>query len=153
MNIAIVVLFLIAILSPALGGDSLSIPQEGRVIFVNQLRQNGAAFENGVKLFDFEVITGDDVKVTEPGEYVVKKKIRNYFSRTHGVWMPYSLFFIWNERDRKAIHEGKVPPRKKREVLATNGCVHVAKPYAVRLFNWAEEGKTKIIIFGERSEE
>ncbi|MDP1845826.1 MAG: L,D-transpeptidase [Candidatus Moranbacteria bacterium] len=156
MNIAFVLLFILVGFLPAFGENSPSIPKEGKVIFINQLTQTGTAYENGIKLFDFNVITGDGVKITDPGEYVVVQKRRRYFSKTHNTWMPYSLFFIWNG-DRKAIHEGEVPPKehlnpkKRRSALATNGCVHVTRPEIVRLFDWAEEGKTKIIIHGTRS--
>ncbi len=122
-----------------------------KVIWINQLKQVGVAYEKGKKLFDFPVMTGDDETTTPPGVYVVSIKDEDYFSRKYQVPMPYSLFF--DLRDRKAIHEGEVPPPEERKEYATHGCVHVEQPHMERLFHWAEEGRTAVVISGWRSED
>ncbi|MDO9070802.1 MAG: L,D-transpeptidase, partial [Deltaproteobacteria bacterium] len=45
-----------------------------KVIWINQPKQVGIAYERGKKLFEFPVVTGDDVTTTNPGIYKVKLK-------------------------------------------------------------------------------
>ena len=137
------------LLVPAAGADPLK--ESSKVIWINQLKQTGAAYENGRKLFEFPVLTGDDETTTPPGVYVIREKVEDYFSRKYRVPMPYSLFF--DLKHRRAIHEGEVPPPPLRREYATHGCVHVESPYIERLFEWAEEGRTIVVITGWRTEE
>jgi|UniRef100_A0A7V6DPT1 lipoprotein-anchoring transpeptidase ErfK/SrfK len=120
-----------------------------KVIFINQPRQIGAAYEDGRKLREFPVLTGDDECPTDPGLYVISQKDPDYYSRTYDTPMPYSLFFDWPRR--KAIHEGGVPGRAEKRELATHGCIHVEQPDIEWLYHWAEEGATAVVISGERS--
>ena len=85
-----------------------------KIIWINQPKQIGIAYQEGKKLFEFPVVTGDDETTTDPGIYVVKLKDDNYYSRTYDTPMPYSIFF--DLKGKKAIHEGEVPPpiHKKR---------------------------------------
>ncbi|MBM4285200.1 MAG: L,D-transpeptidase [Deltaproteobacteria bacterium] len=122
-----------------------------KVIYIDQLKQVGAAYENGKKIMEFPVLTGDDEKTTNPGVYIIGMKVQDYFSRKYQVPMPYSLFF--DMRARKAVHEGEVPPPEQRREVATHGCVHVEQPHMEWLFEWAEVGKTRVVIYGWRSEE
>src|SRR5208282_1610189 len=117
-----------------------------KIIWINQHKQVGAAYENGVKLFEFPVITGDDETTTNPGIYLVKWKDADYYSKKYDTAMPYAIFFDLNER--KAIHGGEVPPAAQKRKWATHGCVHVEEPYIERLFYWAEVGKTAVVIQG-----
>jgi len=109
---------------------------------------SGAAYENGVKIFEFPVITADDETTTNPGIYLVKLKVEDYYSKKYDTAMPYSIFF--DLKERKAIHGGEVPPPEERKEWATHGCVHVEMPYIERLFDWAEAGKTAVVIQGWR---
>jgi lipoprotein-anchoring transpeptidase ErfK/SrfK len=122
-----------------------------KVIWINQHKQVGEAYENGKKLFEFPVITGDDETTTNPGIYLVKLKVEDYYSKKYDTAMPYSIFF--DLKERKAIHGGEVPSPAAREEWATHGCVHVEMPYIERLFDWAEEGKTAVVIQGWRDED
>lgn len=122
-----------------------------KIIWINQLKQVGVAYENGKKVYEFPVMTGDDEKTTPPGIYIVKEKDADYYSRKYDTPMPYSIFF--DMRDRKAIHEGEVPPPAEKKMLATHGCVHVEQPHIEWLFHWAEEEKTAVVISGWRSED
>jgi lipoprotein-anchoring transpeptidase ErfK/SrfK len=79
---------------------------------------------------------------------VVKVKDRHYYSRHYKTPMPYSLFFDF--RGKRAIHEGPVPPPSEANDPATHGCIHVEQPYMKWLFDWAEVGKTVVIIYGRR---
>jgi lipoprotein-anchoring transpeptidase ErfK/SrfK len=134
------------ILSSALAADTFE--KHEKMIWIDQLKQVGAAYENGKKIMEFPVLTGDDETTTEPGIYLVRVKDENYYSRQYQTPMPYSLFF--NYTARKAIHGGEVPPPRLKIGLATHGCIHVEQPYIERLYDWAEEGRTVVVISGWR---
>ena len=144
--------FLIAwvLLVSAPGANAWDLFQEyDKVIFINQPRQIGVAYEAGRKLTEFPVLTGDDECTTNPGIYVIRHKDPDYYSKTYDTPMPYSMFFDWPRR--KAIHEGGVPCRAERRELATHGCIHVEQPVIEWLYHWAEEGSTAVVVSGERS--
>ena len=120
-----------------------------KVIWINQPKQVGIAYQEGKKVFEFPVITGDDETTTDPGIYVVKLKDDNYYSRTYDTPMPYSIFF--DLKGKKAIHEGEVPPPVLKKELATHGCIHVEPPYIKLLYDWADEENTVVVISGWRT--
>jgi lipoprotein-anchoring transpeptidase ErfK/SrfK len=120
-----------------------------KVIWINQPKQVGIAYERGKKLFEFPVVTGDDVTTTNPGIYVIKWKVEDYYSRKYDTPMPYSMFF--DLKERKAIHEGEVPPPEIKKELATHGCIHVEPPHIERLYEWADEHNTAVVISGWRT--
>ena len=120
-----------------------------KVIWIDQPKQVGIAYERGKKLFEFPVVTGDDATTTNPGIYIIKLKDDNYYSRTYDTPMPYSMFF--DLKGMKAIHAGEVPPPEIKKELATHGCIHVESPYIERLYEWAEEKTTAVVISGWRT--
>ena len=122
-----------------------------KIIWINQHKEVLVAYENGVKLFEFSVITGDDETTTNPGIYLVKLKDANYYSKKFDTPMPYSIFF--DLKERKAIHDGEVPPPAQKVKWATHGCVHVEMPYIKQLFDWADVGKTVVVVEGWRDED
>jgi lipoprotein-anchoring transpeptidase ErfK/SrfK len=134
---------------PAAAGDIFQ--EYEKVIWINQLKQVGAAYEQGRKVREFPVLTGDDESTTNPGIYVVRSKVEDYYSRKYDTPMPFSLFF--DMKQRKAIHEGGVPPPAEKRELATHGCVHVEPPHMEWLYQWAEEGSTAVVISGWRTED
>jgi lipoprotein-anchoring transpeptidase ErfK/SrfK len=138
-----------ALLSPARAADISQ--QYDKVIWIDQLKQKGEAYEKGKKVMEFPVLTGDDETTTDPGIYLVRVKDENYYSRKYQTPMPYSIFFDYT--GRKAIHEGQVPPPRKKIGLATHGCVHVEEPYMKRLYDWTEAGRTLVIIMGWRTQD
>jgi lipoprotein-anchoring transpeptidase ErfK/SrfK len=149
-----ILFFLLALLTklflaPALAADIS--PKHEKMIWINQLKQVGAAYEGGKKVLEFPVITGDDETTTEPGVYLVHVKEEDYFSRKYQTPMPYSIFF--NYKERKAIHGGEVPPPRLKIGLATHGCVHVEQPYIKWLYDWTEAGRTLVVISGWRSQD
>lgn len=144
------ILWLAPLLMSAAAAANPELPG-GKVIWIDQTKQVGRAYEDGKKIMEFPVLTGDDETTTPPGVYRVRQKVEDYFSRKYKVPMPYSLFF--DLTNRRAIHEGEVPPAPQRREYATHGCVHVESPYIERLFDWAEEGTTLVIITGWRTEE
>ncbi|MGQ9689495.1 MAG: L,D-transpeptidase [Desulfobaccales bacterium] len=123
----------------------------GKVIWIDQRKQMGAAYEQGKKVREFPILTGDDECLTNPGIYVVREKVEDYYSRKYDTPMPFSLFF--DLKQRKAIHEGGVPPPEEKRELATHGCVHVEQPHMEWLYHWAEEGATAVVIAGWRTED
>ena len=149
-----ILLFLVALLtnillSPTLAAD-MSQEYE-KMIYIDQLKQVGTAYERGKKVMEFPVITGDDETTTEPGIYLVRVKDEDYYSRKYQTPMPYSIFF--NYKERAAIHGGEVPPPQKKIGLATHGCVHVEQPYITRLYDWTEAGRTWVVIVGRRTQD
>ncbi len=120
-----------------------------KVIWIDQPRQVGIAYQEGKKLFEFPIVSGDDETTTNPGIYSVKLKDENYYSITYDTPMPYSIFF--DLKGKKAIHEGEVPPPERKKELATHGCIHVEPPYIEKLFDWADEGDTVVVISGWRT--
>lgn len=120
-----------------------------KVIWINQPKQVGIAYERGKKLFEFPIVTGDDETTTEPGIFKVKLKDDSYHSRKYDTPMPYSLFF--DLKGMKAIHEGEVPPPEIKKELATHGCIHVEPPYIQKLYDWADEENTAVVISGRRT--
>jgi len=137
------------LLSPTLAADIFQ--EYEKVIWINQLKQVGSAYERGKKVLEFPVLTGDDETTTEPGIYLVRVKEEDYYSRKYQTAMPYSIFFNYNER--KAIHEGQVPPPQKKKRLATHGCVHVEQPYIKWLYDWTEADRTLVVIIGWRTQD
>lgn len=121
------------------------------MIWIDQLKQKGEAYERGKKVLEFPVLTGDDETTTDPGIYLVRVKEEDYYSRKYQTPMPYSIFFDYTVR--KAIHGGEVPPPQKKIGLATHGCVHVEQPYIERLYDWTEAGRTLVVIMGWRTQD
>jgi len=137
------------LLSPTFAADIFQ--KYEKVIWIDQLKQMGTAYEGGRKFLEFQVLTGDDETTTEPGTNVVRVKEKRYYSRRYQTPMPYSIFFDYN--GKKAIHEGEVPPPREKIGLATHGCVHVKQPFIKWLYDWAEAGKTVVIISGWRTQD
>ena len=137
------------LLSPTLAADTSQ--EYEKMIYIDQLKQVGAAYERGKKVMEFPVITGDDETTTDPGIYLVRVKQEDYYSRKYQTPMPYSIFFNYNTRT--AIHGGEVPPPQKKIGLATHGCVHVEQPYIERLYDWTEAGRTWVVIVGRRTQD
>jgi len=151
----LLVCFIVLFSASALHSETSEEFWRGKVIFVNQLTQELIAYQDGKELHRLPVISGDARFKTPQGIYRVEHKERKYWSRKYATSMPYSLFFLWNEKDRMAIHQGVVPKTKKEaSQKATHGCVHINNMEDARcLFTWAEEKNTKIIIFGDRSQD
>jgi lipoprotein-anchoring transpeptidase ErfK/SrfK len=135
---------------PVFSESAIDIFKEyDKVIWIDQPKQVGIAYQEGKKLFEFPIVSGDDETTTNPGIYIVKLKDENYYSITYDTPMPYSIFF--DLKGKKAIHEGEVPPPEIKKELATHGCIHVEPPYIQRLYDWAGEGDTVVVISGWRT--
>ncbi len=119
-----------------------------KVIWIDQEQQYGVAYAHGRDLLAFPILSGDDETPTPPGTYVIRLKDKHYYSRKFDTPMPYSLFF--DLKGMRAIHEGAVPGPREIEQWATHGCIHVEEPYMKWLYDWAEQGKTVVVIEGQR---
>ena len=135
-------------LAPTLAADS---QEYEKMIWIDQLKQVGAAYEDGKKVMEFPVLTGDAETTTDPGTYLVRVKQEDYYSQKYQTPMPYSIFF--NYKERAAIHGGEVPPPQKKKGLATHGCVHVEQPYIERLYDWTEADRTLVVIMDRRTQD
>jgi lipoprotein-anchoring transpeptidase ErfK/SrfK len=144
-----VVLLTNFLLSPTFAADSSQ--EYEKVIWIDQLKQMGTAYERGKKVKEFPVLTGDAETTTEPGTYLVQVKEEDYYSRKYQTPMPYSIFF--NYAAKAAIHGGEVPPPPKRIRFATHGCIHVEQPYIEWLYDWTEPGRTLVVIMGRRTQD
>ncbi len=141
---------IIALLAPfhPAGAYADALQSHDKVIWIDQQNQVGAAYAQGKKLSAFPILSGDDETPTPPGTYVIKKKDKDYFSRKYKQPMPYALFF--DVKGMRALHEGDLPDPGEVSKWATHGCIHVEKPYMKWLFDWAEPGKTVVVIHGRR---
>jgi lipoprotein-anchoring transpeptidase ErfK/SrfK len=137
------------LLSPTLAEDIFQ--EYDKVIWIDQHKQTGTAYENWKKVKEFPVLTGDAETTTEPGIYVVQVKEEDYYSNKYQTPMPYSIFF--NYAARAAIHGGEVPRPPKRRFLATHGCIHVEQPVIKWLYDWTEPGRTIVVIMGRRTQD
>ncbi len=137
------------LLSPTLAADIFQ--EYDKVIWIDQLKQVGTAYERGKKVKEFPVLTGDAETTTEPGIYVVRVKEEDYYSQKYQTPMPYSIFF--NYGARAAIHGGEVPPPPKRSRFATHGCIHVEQPDIKWLYDWTEADRTIVVIMGRRTQD
>jgi lipoprotein-anchoring transpeptidase ErfK/SrfK len=137
------------LLSPTLAADIFQ--EYDKVIWIDQLKQVGTAYEGLKKVKEFPVLTGDDETTTEPGMYVVRVKDEDYYSRKYQTPMPYSIFF--NYTSRAAIHGGEVPSLPKKRRYATHGCIHVEQPIIKWLYDWTEPGRTLVVVMGRRTQD
>jgi len=137
------------LLSPTCAADIFQ--EYDKVIWIDQLKQAGTAYERGKKVKEFPVLTGDAETTTEPGIYLVQVKEEDYYSKKYQTPMPYSIFF--NYTARAAIHGGEVPPPPKKRFVATHGCIHVEQPDIQWLYDWTEPGRTLVVIMGWRTQD
>ncbi len=144
-----VVLLTVILLSPTFAADIFQ--EYDKVIWIDQLKQVGIAYERGKKVKEFPVLTGDAETTTDPGIYLVQVKEEDYYSKKYQTPMPYSIFF--NYSSRAAIHGGEVPSPSRKRFLATHGCIHVEEPYIKWLYDWTEPGRTLVVIMGRRTQD
>ena len=110
-------LFSVALLTNLLVSSTLAaeIFQEyEKVIYIDQLKQVGAAYEWGKKVLEFPVITGDDETTTEPGIYLVRVKEEDYYSRQYQTPMPYSIFFNYQREKSDSRRSSTAAAAEKR---------------------------------------
>lgn len=84
----------------------------------------------------FYISVGLPSNPTPTGTFTVKRKVIDYWSRKYKRPMPYAIFFT----DAHALHSGDV-------YSASKGCVRVDRAFAPWLFQYAQPGRTKVIIY------
>ena len=75
------------------------------MIWIDQLKQVGAAYENGKKVMEFPVLTSNDETTTDPGIYLVRVKQEDYYYRKYQTPMPYAIFFNYATRSHNSPEE------------------------------------------------
>ena len=116
------------LISPALASDTFE--EYTKVIYIDQLKQVGSAYERGKKVMEFPVLTGDDETTTDPGTYLVRVKDENYYSRKYQTPMPYSIFFNYTTRSSDSRRTGTAAEEENRIshpwLRARGGALHEA---------------------------
>ena len=127
--------------------------QGNREIVIRLDAQLGGAYENGILILEFEIMSGDGpggAKPTPTGNFRIIMKEEKYHSKKYDAPMPLSLFFT----SEHAIHargwHAKLPPRELRRYYSSHGCVSGDFDAIKLLFNWAPIG-TPVTIIGDRT--
>jgi lipoprotein-anchoring transpeptidase ErfK/SrfK len=112
-------------------------------------RQVLIAQENGIEIYNFDIVTGRDGKETTAGTYQIFRKHEKYTSQSYGAEMPYAMFF---SEDGKAIHGTQMATLRSylhtyiTESVGSHGCVGLTDDNALALFEWAPMGTPVIVI-------
>jgi len=122
---------------------------QGKEIHIYIERQVLVAQENGVEIYNFDIVTGRDGKETTAGTYEIFRKHEKYTSQSYGAEMPYAMFFT---EDGKAIHGTQMATLRSylhtylTESVGSHGCVGLTDDNALALFEWAPMGTPVIVI-------
>ena len=114
----------------------------GKRIVVHLSSQTVEAIENGLRVYQFDCVSGDSSHPTNKGQFKVIRKEHPYRSKTYDVQMNYALFFT---ADGKALHQyhGVMPLSALRlmksgtDWIGSHGCVRLAESDAATLYKWA----------------
>jgi lipoprotein-anchoring transpeptidase ErfK/SrfK len=110
------------------------------------------ALENGVEIYNFDIVTGREEKETGAGSFKIFRKHEKYTSKTYGSEMPYTMFFT---ADGKAIHGTHMSTLRSylhsylTESVGSEGCVGLTDDNAQALFEWAPVGTPVIVVLEE----
>jgi lipoprotein-anchoring transpeptidase ErfK/SrfK len=117
------------------------------VVSLGERGADGGAYaidRDGVVWWAAVISSGAKGHETPSGIYTIWRKERFYMSKAHpdpkGVNnMDFSLWFTHRGH---AIHMGN-------DDKMSHGCIHVGKKGAETMFNWAQKGKTKVVVTRE----
>jgi lipoprotein-anchoring transpeptidase ErfK/SrfK len=129
-------------------GSQTATEKEIRVFIKRQIL---VALENGVEVYNFDIVTGRDGKETSAGQYQIFRKHEKYTSKTYGSEMPYTMFFT---KDGKAIHGTQMATLRSylhsylTDSVGSQGCVGLTDDNAKALFDWAPVG-TPVVVMSE----
>jgi len=119
-------------------------------IILDLYQQRGLAEENGQVVHEFDLMSGHEVKAPTPeGYFRIRRKVKDYYSRSYNAEMPYAMFFYGSYALHAWSWDEPLPQREERRYYASHGCVSANLADAKWLFEWADIG-TPIYIFGER---
>ncbi|MFC1700804.1 L,D-transpeptidase [Patescibacteria group bacterium] len=120
---------------------------EGKYIDVDISDQVMILYENDKIMGIYEVSTGRYNMPTPLGEFKISKKEENHWSRTYGLYMPFSMEFI----PGFYVHELPYWPNGYREgedhlgTRVSHGCIRLGIGPAEKVYNFANIG-TPIIV-------
>lgn len=112
-----------------------------KTISVSLANQTLEAFEDTVRKFAFDCVTGSSDHPTDPGLFHVIRKDMMHHSHAYNVDMHYAMFFT---HDGKAIHQyhGLLPlsvvrfAKSGSDWFGSHGCVRLTEENARTLFQW-----------------
>jgi tetratricopeptide (TPR) repeat protein len=126
---------------------------ENRLILVGIAEQQMWVFEDGKKVFDFVVSTGEPGRDTAVGEFEILDKIENAYASTWNLDMPYWMGIYWAGPLENGIHALPIVKHTGYKLWdgylgqrVSYGCIILSDEDAATLFNWTEVGtKVKIV--------
>jgi lipoprotein-anchoring transpeptidase ErfK/SrfK len=117
------------------------------VVSLREKGADGAAYaidRDGVVWWAAVISSGAKGYETPSGIFTVWRKERFYMSKAHPD--PRGInnmdFSLWFTHSGHAIHMGN-------DDKMSHGCIHVGKKGAESMFNWAQKGKTKVVVTRE----
>lgn len=92
---------------------------------------------------------GYDTPNSPPEGWVMGKKYTKYWSNKYKCWMPWAVNLGIKDQTGADFgaysHEGRIP---KGAYAASHGCIRLSPELAKDIYNWAEEGVTRVYITG-----
>lgn len=118
--------------------DETNVPDGELVVWVDLRRQMLSVFRGGHEIGTAVIVYGSPDKKTPIGTFPIRRKYRDYHSRTYDAPMPFSMFIT---NDGVALHGSRMVP-----IRATHGCVGLPNEFAEKLFEQAETGDLVSIV-------
>lgn len=114
----------------------------GKRIVVNLASQTVEALDGGIRVYQFDCVSGDSSHPTNKGRFKVFRKEHPCRSKTYDVQMNHAMFFT---ADGKALHQyhGVMPLAVLRlmksgtDWIGSHGCVRLTESDAAALYKWA----------------
>ncbi len=129
-----------------------------KMLYFNLSTQTGKKVEldrkakNGQTIREFKFSSGRlgyETPASPPQGWVVGKKTKNYWSKKYQCWMPWAVNLGIKDREGNDFgaysHQGRIP---KGGYNASHGCIRLTPELAEEIFNWADEGRTRVFITG-----
>jgi tetratricopeptide (TPR) repeat protein len=132
---------------------STAVDFKNRLILVGVAEQRMWVFEDGKKVFDFVVSTGEPGRDTAVGEFEILNKIDMAYASTWNLDMPYWMGIYWAGPLQNGIHALPIVKHTGYKLWdgylgqrVSYGCVILGDEDAATLYEWTEVGtKVKIV--------
>jgi tetratricopeptide (TPR) repeat protein len=126
---------------------------ENRLILVGVAEQKMWVFEDGKRVFDFVISTGEPGRDTAVGEFEILNKIDVAYASTWNLDMPYWMGIYWAGPLQNGIHALPIVKHTGYKLWdgylgqrVSYGCVILGDTDAAALYEWTEVGtKVKIV--------